>query len=118
MSYAIDGTPNWVDTKSTVFIASEDVLARWSSRVATPTDLLAFTDADAQHALDVIQRRRPQVVVLEQMFAATARGAALLSHLRSNPPLAGVDIRMLPADRSAALGATGPIHSAMLTSMA
>ena len=118
MSYAIDGTPNWVDTRSTVFIASEDVLAKWSSRVATPTDLLAFADADAQHVLDVIQRRRPQVVVLEQMFAATARGIALVNHLRSNPTLAGVDIRMLPADRSGALGATGPINGGMLTSMA
>lgn len=66
MSYAFD-TPSLeppVDS-STVFIATEDVLARWTGCVEAPSDLLAFADADAQHALDVIQRRRPQVVVLE-----------------------------------------------------
>ena len=118
MSYDIDGAPNWVDTESTVFIASEDLLAKWSSRAATPRDLLAFADADVQHALDVIQRRRPQVVVIEQMFAATTRGTALVNHIRSNSELAGVDLRMLEADRSAALSTTGPINGSMLTSMA
>jgi hypothetical protein len=106
------------DAGSTVLIASENVLAAWSSRATTPTDLLALADADAQGALAVIERRRPRIVVLEQMFAASPRGAALVKALRSNSHLAGLDIRVLPADRSAQLGASGPINGQALTRMA
>ncbi len=119
MGYAFD-TPSLeppVDS-STVFIATEDVLTRWTGCVAAPTDLLAFADADAQHALDVIQRRRPQVVVLEQMFANTSRGEALVHHLRSDPALSDVEIRTLSTDRSSSLGRTRPASGAMLANMA
>ena len=116
MSLAMDAADMWLDTGSTVFIASEDLLARWSSRVATPTDLLAF--ADAQHALDVIERRRPRAVILEQLFASSARGAALVKNIRANPGLADLDIRTLSSERAAGLAAVGPANGGMLASMA
>ena len=118
MSLAMDAADMWLDTGSTVFIASEDLLARWSSRVATPTDLLAFADADAQHALDVIERRRPRAVILEQLFASSARGAALVKNIRANPGLADLDIRTLSSERAAGLAAVGPANGGMLASMA
>jgi hypothetical protein len=46
------------------------------------------------------------------------RGATLVCHLRSNTDLAGLDIRVLPAARSAGLGAAGPIAGRVLASMA
>ncbi len=103
---------------STVFIASEDVLARWAGHVAAPPDLLAFADADAQHALDVIRQRRPQVVVFEQLFASTTRDEPLVRHLQSNPALSDVEIRMLSTDRSSSLGRTGSASGVMLANLA
>ena len=44
----------------------------------------------AQHdvlaALDIIRRRRPAIVVLEEAFAGSSRGAALVTRLRSLRP--------------------------------
>ena len=118
MGMVIDAADLWLNTGSTVFIASEDLLARWSSRAATPTDLLAFADADAQHALDVIERRPPRAVVLEQLFASSARGAAFVRHLRAIPALAGLDIRTLSSERAAGLATGGPANGGMLAGMA
>lgn len=103
-----DGTDNGGlrdPANATVFVASADLLANWSSRSA-PADLLAFTDADSQSAFDTILRRRPHVVVVEQMFAATAKGEAFVNQLQSDPQLAGLEIRMLSADRCAVLKAS------------
>ena len=106
------------DAEPTVLIATEDVLARWSSCATSSIDFLAFADTDAQQALHVIERRRPHVVVLEQLFAASTSGAALVNQLRSASDLAGLDIRILPAERSAVLGASGPLNGRSLTSLA
>src|SRR3954454_2766188 len=87
-----------------VLIACEAVLAAWSASAARPSGLLALADVDDRHALAVIERRRPKVVVLEQLFASSARGITFVSRLRGNAQLAGLDIRVLPAARSAILG--------------
>ena len=54
MTHGINTGAPPADESATVFIGPEDVLARWDGRTATPNDLLAFADSDAQHALDVI----------------------------------------------------------------
>jgi hypothetical protein len=118
MTYAPFDQSRREDTESTVLIASEDVLANWSASAATPTDLLALADADALHALAVIERRRPRIVVLEHRFAASLRGATLVNLLGANSDLAGLDIRVLPAARSAMLGSSGPIAGRALAAMA
>ena len=61
-----------------MLIASDELVASWSEVGAVPTDLIAVSDADARHAIDIIARHRPRVVVLEQFFASTARGLALV----------------------------------------
>ena len=106
------------DINSTILIASEAVLATWSSSAAAPTDLLTLADGDALHALAVIERRRPRIVILEQHFAASARGTNFVNLLRANSDLAGLDIRVLPAARSSVLGSCGPIAAGVLASMA
>ena len=83
-----------------MLIASDELVARWSEVVAAPTDLIAVSDADARHAIDIIARHRPRVVVLEQFFASTARGLALVNDLRSDADLGDIDIRMLPEERT------------------
>ena len=73
----------------TVLIASQDVVAAWSQQVTAPADLIAIADTDAHHAVDIITRTHPRVVVVEQAFAATTRGMTLVNALRSNPTLDG-----------------------------
>ena len=86
-----------------LFIASADLLAAWSSRVAATRDVLAFTDTDWQNALEVIARRPPQIVVLEQVFATTSPGTTFINGIQANPNSSGVEIRVLPPERTSAL---------------
>ena len=111
-------TTRRIDCPSTVFIASEDLLAQWSERPETPTDLLAFADKDVQHAVDIIRRNQPQIVVFDQTFASTSAGAAVVDDLCSDPRLARTDIRLLEAARSASLGTHGPTTGLALANLA
>ena len=67
------------------------------------SDADTFADADALKALDAITQKRPQVVALEQSFAASARGAAFINRIKADPSLAVCEIRILDAD----LGVSG-----------
>ena len=106
------------DRPSTVFIAPEDLLAKWRERPETPTDLLAFADKDVQHAVDIIRRDQPRVVVFDQIFASTSVGAAVVDDLCADPRLARTDIRLLEAAHSASLGTYGPTTGLALANLA
>jgi hypothetical protein len=67
-------------------------------------DALAFSDADALKALEMITRDKPAVVVLEQMFAATSRGAALIKRIKADPSLPGCEIKVVSHDGKPATG--------------
>ena len=54
-----------------------------------------FPDTDALRALQVILRQRPDVVLLDQGFAGTSRGTALVNRIRADPALAACDIRVV-----------------------
>jgi hypothetical protein len=86
-----------------VFVASENLVAAWCAHAGRATDVLAFTDSDANAAYEAIVKRRPRVLVLEQFVASTTRGAALLDCVRNDPSLSQVEIRVLPAESAAAL---------------
>ena len=82
-----------------VLIAAPELLPTLKKRPVDPAaELLAFADADALKALDVISKRRPSVIVLEQDFAATARGAALVRRIQADPALSGSEIRVVSKD--------------------
>jgi hypothetical protein len=81
---------------STVLIAASEHLAALQQHPDL-TDAEAFADTDALKALEVITRRRPQIVALEKFFAASARGAAFLNRMKSDPSLASCEIRILEA---------------------
>ena len=80
----------------TVVIAASDRLAALQQQ-ADLTNAEAFADTDVLKALDTITRRRPQVVALDQRFAASARGAALVNRIKADPALASCEIRVLDA---------------------
>ena len=83
----------------TVLIASPDLLPTLKPRAADgASELLAFSDADALRALEVITKRRPRLVTLERMFAATPRGAALIHRIKADPSLLESEIRVIAHD--------------------
>jgi hypothetical protein len=80
-------------------IAAPDLLPTLKERTgAGDGELLAFTDAEALKALEVITKRRPAVVALERLFAATPRGAALINRIKADPSLSGSEIRVISHD--------------------
>jgi hypothetical protein len=82
-----------------VLIAAPDLLASLKERTDdTSGEVLAFTDSDALRALEVITKRRPAVVALERLFAATPRGAALINRIRADPALTHSEIRVVSHD--------------------
>lgn len=82
-----------------VLIGSADVLPALRERASgLEGELLAFTDADALIALEVITKRRPRTVALEREFAATARGKALINRIKADPALEHVEIRVIAHD--------------------
>jgi len=58
----------------------------------------AFSAQEALRALEVITRKRPDVVALEQAFAATTRGAALINRIKADPKLSTCEIRIVAHD--------------------
>src|ERR687887_2364583 len=85
-----------VSNACTVVIGAPDLLPLLKERTPAGDDeVLAFSDADALRALEVISERRPRMVALERVFAATPRGAALINRIRADPALTGAEIRVL-----------------------
>jgi hypothetical protein len=63
-------------------------------------EVLAFPDREVAKALEAITTRRPAVVVLERLFAATSRGAALINRIKVDPDLTFAEIRIVAHDGS------------------
>ena len=83
----------------TVLIAAPDLLPALKQRTGDVNgELLAFSDADALRALEVITKRRPRVVAIEKRFAATPRGAALINRIKADPSLVQSEIRVVSGD--------------------
>jgi hypothetical protein len=61
-------------------------------------DVLVFSDGEALRALEAITTRRPRLVALERLFAATPRGAALINRIKADPALTSTEIRVLAHD--------------------
>jgi hypothetical protein len=80
----------------TVLIAAPEHLAALKEHGFA--DALAFSDADALKALEAITREKPPVVVLEKLFAATSRGAALIKRIKADPALSGCEIKIVAHD--------------------
>jgi hypothetical protein len=89
-----------VTSSCTVIIAASDLLATLKERAGDVNgEVLAFSDSDALRALEVITKRRPRVVALERLFAATPRGAALINRIKADPSLVESEIRVVSHDR-------------------
>jgi hypothetical protein len=82
---------------STVLIAAPEHLQALMEREEF-SGAQAFPAQEALRALEVITRKRPDVVALERMFAATTRGAALINRIKADPKLSACEIRVVAHD--------------------
>lgn len=80
---------------STVLIGAADVMPALLERVEAAGEALSFADSEPLEALKAITAHRPQLIVLERLFAATPRGAALINRIKSDPQLTQVEVRVM-----------------------
>jgi hypothetical protein len=83
-----------------VLVAEAHVLPALGQRFSGDRPLLGFSENDALAALQAILTRRPELVVLERVFATTPRGTALISRIKADPSLEAVEIRVVSHDSS------------------
>ena len=83
----------------TVLVGAADRLPHLKARVNQPDgELLDFLDVDPLRALEAIVKRRPRVIALERLFAASPRGAALINRVKGDRNLVDTEIRVLAHD--------------------
>ncbi len=64
-------------------------------RLESEGELLAFADTEPIQALQAILSHKPNLIVLERLFAATPRGAALINRIKTDPQLAHSEVRVM-----------------------
>ena len=64
-------------------------------RLSSEGDLTTFSDTEPIQALQAILEARPRLIVLERLFAATPRGAALINRIKTDPQLAQSEVRVM-----------------------
>ncbi len=89
----------------TVVVGPTDTLPALKERAAAAGlagEILSFSDSSTPVALETITKRKPGVIALERSFAATPRGAALITRLKADPTLKDSEIRVIAHDSESA----------------
>ena len=66
-----------------VVIAASNLMPSLRERLADDGEFLTFADTEPIQALQAILEQRPSLIVLERLFAATPRGAALINRIKN-----------------------------------
>jgi hypothetical protein len=85
---------------SVVVIARSDQTVGLRKRLSHEPGVALFSDGEALKALETILAAHPKILALDRMFVATARAAALVARVKSDPRLQGTDVRVLAEDES------------------
>jgi hypothetical protein len=78
-----------------VIIAALNLTPSLCERLADEGELLTFADTEPIQALQTILEQHPRLIVLERLFAATPRGAALINRIKTDPQVAQAEIRVM-----------------------
>jgi hypothetical protein len=78
-----------------VIIAALNLTPSLCERLADEGELLTFADTEPIQALQTILEQRPRLIVLERLFAATPRGAALINRIKTDPQVSQAEIRVM-----------------------
>jgi hypothetical protein len=81
-----------------ILIAAPELIPALRERVGSDAGMLTFADSDPVRAMEAIAAERPPIVALERLFAASPRGAALISRIKDDPSLNASEIRILSHD--------------------
>ena len=76
-------------------IAAQNLMPGLREHVKADGEILTFADTEPIQALQTIMEQRPALVVLERLFAATPRGAALINRIKSDPDLGHTEVRVM-----------------------
>lgn len=79
-------------------IGPPDALDGLRDRLESGVEFQSFTDVEALEALDHIIRHKPRIVALDQEFAGTSRGIALVNRIKDDPSLLACDVRVVRRD--------------------
>jgi hypothetical protein len=82
----------------TVIVGARQLHDALRHSVVATGDVLTFGDDETLKALETIAVRRPRIVAVERLFAATSRGAALINRIKADPALSGAEIRIVAHD--------------------
>jgi hypothetical protein len=80
---------------SAIVIAASNLMPSLRDRLSEEGALLAFADTEPIQALQAILEHVPNLIVLERLFAATPRGAALINRIKTDPQLLRAEIRVM-----------------------
>src|SRR5205085_12033401 len=80
---------------ATIVIAATILMPSLRELLASEGELLAFADTEPIQALQAILEQRPSLIVLERLFAATPRGAALINRIKTDPQLGHAEVRVM-----------------------
>ena len=78
-----------------VIIAALNLTPSLRERLAGEGELLTFADTEPIQALQTILEQRPRLIVLERLFAATPRGAALINRIKTDSQVSQAEIRVM-----------------------
>jgi hypothetical protein len=78
-----------------VVIAASNLMPSLRERLAADGELVVFPDTEPIQALKAILEHRPSLIVLERLFAATPRGAALINRVKNDPQLGRAEVRVM-----------------------
>lgn len=79
-----------------VLIGPTDALARLREQFPADKRVQTFSDHEVRAAVEHIATHRPATVAIEESFAVSPRGEALIGRIMDDPALQGCEIRVLP----------------------
>jgi hypothetical protein len=85
---------------SLIVIARAEHEVALRKRLGSEPSVALFSDADALKAFDAVESHPPKILALDRTFAFTARGAALVARLKSDPRMGAIDLRVLTEDET------------------
>jgi hypothetical protein len=78
-----------------VLIGPADTLPGLQERLDPSADIQTFTESEALEALDHIIRTKPVVVAMQDDFADSSRGQALINRIKDDATLSDVEVRVM-----------------------
>jgi hypothetical protein len=78
-----------------VVIAATSLMPSLREQLDAEGELMTFSDTEPIQALQAILEQRPALIILERLFAATPRGAALINRIKTDASLAHAEVRVM-----------------------